>query len=79
MNMPEWFSDSVREARKADQDARLAAMPRIKFLFGKDWGYGPWCYAFGVMWDKDPAPKEGAYIYRRRIILHMTFHLSLER
>jgi hypothetical protein len=64
----------------AGRAAYVATLPRIKVLLGtRNWGYHPWSYAFGVMWDKDPVPDEGAYIYRKRIILHLTFHASLER
>lgn len=62
-----------------DSLQRIADMPRIKFIFGKDWRYSPWCYSIGVMWDKNLCPLEGEYIYRRRFVLHLTFHLSIEK
>lgn len=79
IKIPEWFKRDLDKARFQDRAARIAAMPRVKILCGRDWGYGPTSYSFGAMWDKDPAPDEGAYIYRRRVVLHLTFRLTLEK
>ena len=75
------FNALVEMAKENVMQARMeevAAMPRFKLLFGDRWGWSPDCRSFGVMWDKDPCPDEGSYIYRRRIILHLTFRISLE-
>lgn len=72
--MVEMAKENVMRGRMEE----IAAMPRFKFLFGERWGYTPYERSFGIMWDKDPCPDEGSYIYRRRIILHITFRISLE-
>ena len=73
--MVEMAEENVRQARME----KVAAMPRFKFVFGQCWDYRPDSYSFGVMWDKDPCPDEGSWTYRRRIILHLSFRLWLER
>ena len=72
--MVEMAEENVKLARME----KIAAMPRFKILFAERWGYTPAERSFGIMWDKDPCPPEGSYIYRRRIILRVTFHISLE-
>lgn len=79
IKIPDWLKQEMEAARFEDRQARIAALPRFKIMFGKNWAYGPWCYVFGLMWDKEPNPEEGSFIYRRRFIIHLTFHISLER
>ena len=78
VKVPDWFKRDLEKARWQDRNARIAAMPRVKVLCGKDWAMGPWCYSFGVMWDKNPDPPECEWIYRRRWVLTLTFHISFQ-
>lgn len=76
---PGWFDEAIRQAMRQDSLARIAAMPPIRFICERDVRYGPDTYAIGLVWSKNPDPPEGEYIYRRRLILRLTFRLSLER
>ena len=69
----------AKENVRQEHAEKIAALPRFRIVFGQRWDFYPDSYSFGVMWDKDPCPDEGSWIYRRRIILHMSFRLWLER
>lgn len=75
---PGWvdYNNAWRENARRD---RIAARPRVWFLFfernlSKE-GYR----SIGVKWDKDPNPDEGCMIYRRSFVIHIAFKVWLER
>lgn len=54
-----------------DMHPIVMAMPRVKFVCGRDWLYGPSVWQIGFMWDADPWPRLGALIYRKRFIFRI--------
>lgn len=59
--------------------AQVAAMPRWRFVCEKDWLRGPWDYAIGFVWKRNFDAQPGQIIYRRQIVLRLTFRLRLDR
>lgn len=78
MEMPEWFPKALEDARRQDRLARIAAMPRIKFVWDYDW-VRQLGYMIGFYWDKDPDPLEGNFIYRRWFLIRYNFSIRLDR
>jgi hypothetical protein len=59
--------------------AQIEAMPRVRFVWERDWLFGADVYAAGILWDRNFDAEPGEFVYRRRIILRLKFRLWLER
>ncbi len=57
--------------------ARIEAMPRVRFLCGRNWYYGPHEYELGVLWGKNLEAAEGDMVYQREFVLRFSFHFRL--
>ena len=57
---------------------KIAAMPRIRFVCGRDWYWGPDSYAIGFYWGKNLYANEGECVYSHAFVLHISFSLRLE-
>lgn len=54
-----------------EMDPQVARLPRVKFVCGRDWLRMGHNYEIGFWWDRDPWPRLGALIYRRRFIIRI--------
>jgi len=55
-----------------DISERVAALPRVKFVWRRSWN-GPDSYEVGVYCGKCPNPQQGEIIYRRWFVLEYQF------
>lgn len=59
--------------------AQVGKMPRVRFVWERDWLSGPNDYAAGLLWHRNFDAVPGEFIYRRRFLLRLTFRLRLDR
>lgn len=74
----------LREARKprpteaevaAMRRANIEAMPRVRFVCGRDWYSDQ--FHIGLYWGKNLDASEGDLVYLRRFVLSLRFSLRL--
>ena len=50
---------------------QVMALPRVKFVCGRDWLHMGRNWEIGFMWDANPWPRLGELIYRKRFIFRI--------
>jgi hypothetical protein len=64
---------------EAERRTKIEAMPRVRFVCGRGWEYGPGCFNIGIYWDKNPDPADGEVLYRRQFLLCWYYRIWIRR
>jgi hypothetical protein len=64
------------DAQTSKRRSQIAALPRVKFVCGRDWAYGPEGYKIGVMWRRNFDAGEGEMVYSKRWLLCLRWRFS---